>query len=149
MSSEVVIDASLAIKWVVKEVHSTEAMALLRTWEQRQVSRVVPSWFACEVANGLYKRVLRSGLLLGRAQANLEGILNEVVVRDFEPALSKRALELALRFKRPASYDAHYLALAEHLGREFWTADAKLWNATHTAHDTLAWVRWIEEVASP
>ena len=147
MSGDIIVDARLAIKWVVKEVHSAEAVALLRSWEQRQVSRVVPSWFACEVANGLSKRVLRSGLLLGRAQTSLAGLLNEVVVRDFEPALSTRALELALRFKRPASYDAHYLALAEDLGCELWTADERLWNATHTAHDTLAWIPWVEEAA--
>ena len=68
-------------------------------------------------------------------------------MRDFELALSTRALELALRSKRPASYDAHYLALAEYLGCELWTADERLWNATHTAHDTLAWVRGVEEAA--
>ncbi len=36
------------------------------------------------------------------------------------------------------SYDAHYLALAEHLGCEFWTADKRLHNAVH---EKLPWVR--------
>jgi len=38
-------------------------------------------------------------------------------------------LDLAARFSLPAIYDAHYLALAERLGSEFWTADRRLGQA--------------------
>lgn len=36
------------------------------------------------------------------------------------------ALDLAERLSLSATYDAHYLALAEWLGAEFWTADQRL-----------------------
>jgi len=41
-------------------------------------------------------------------------------------SLHRWAVDLAERFSLPAAYDAHYLALAEWLGGEFWTADRRL-----------------------
>jgi len=40
-----------------------------------------------------------------------------------------------------AVYDAHYLALAERLGAEMWTADRRLCQAVGAA---LPWVRLVE-----
>ncbi len=40
-----------------------------------------------------------------------------------------RAIELAEQYSLPATYDAHYLALAERNQCEYWTADTRLWNA--------------------
>jgi predicted nucleic acid-binding protein len=50
-------------------------------------------------------------------------------------------LDLADRFALPAAYDAHYLALADWLGGEFWTADRRLAKAVGEA---LPWVRLVE-----
>ena len=143
MSDEVAVDASLAVAWVVAEPLTAEARLLLLQWQRDGVRRVVPSWFACEVANALYKRVLRREIVLERAKASLVGLLSDVVVLDVEPALSTRALELAAAFGRSTSYDAHYLALAEHHGCELWTADEKFWNAVK---GTFKRVRWVGEV---
>jgi predicted nucleic acid-binding protein len=49
----------------------------------------------------------------------------------------------ATRFNRPAAYDAHYLALAEMMNCEFWTADERLFNAVR---DKLSWVRWLGQL---
>ena len=40
----------------------------------------------------------------------------------------------------PATYDAHYLALAEWLGGEFWTADGPL---ARTVQPVLPWVHLV------
>jgi predicted nucleic acid-binding protein len=40
--------------------------------------------------------------------------------------LHRRALELAQSLSLPATYDAHYLAVAEDLQAELWTADRRL-----------------------
>jgi predicted nucleic acid-binding protein len=58
-----------------------------------------------------------------------------------EEQLHRRALTLAERFSLPAAYDAHYLALADWLGGEFWSADRKLVRAVG---DELPWVRVVE-----
>jgi predicted nucleic acid-binding protein len=54
--------------------------------------------------------------------------------------IHERAWQLATEFGRPTAYDTHYLALAEHLGCPFWTADQRLFNAVS---DKLEWVHFL------
>ena len=55
-----------------------------------------------------------------------------------DAGLHRRALDLAERFDLPAAYDGHYLALAERLDAEFWTADRRLAQAVQ---EEMPWVR--------
>ena len=57
VSGVVVVDASLAVKWLVREVHSDKAYALARSWAQEEVYPMAPYLMPVEVANALYKRV--------------------------------------------------------------------------------------------
>lgn len=143
--SDVVVDASLAVKWFLEEEQSIEARQLLREWEAARVRRVAPSWFACEVGNVLHRRLIRGQITLGRARIAVDLVLGQVVTVDVEPAITQRAIEFADRFDHGASYDAQYLALAEHLGCEVWTSDRRLWRSTG---GELSWVRWLGEVAA-
>ena len=45
------------------------------------------------------------------------------------PQLTEAAFDWSLRLKRANAYDSFYLALAEALGSELWTADRRLVNA--------------------
>ena len=54
--------------------------------------------------------------------------------------LYDRALQIADQFNLGAVYDAHYLALAQLLGCDLWTADQRLIN---TVSGKLPFVRWI------
>jgi predicted nucleic acid-binding protein len=74
------------------------------------------------------------------AQAALQDVLSNVFVHDVEPAVSVRALAIADQLRQRASYDAQYLALAEHLGCELWTADERFWNAARPAFPQVRWV---------
>jgi predicted nucleic acid-binding protein len=56
------------------------------------------------------------------------------------PSLEHLALRWAQRLGHTVAYDAHYLALAETLGCDFWTADRRLVNA---AQQHAEWIRWI------
>ena len=141
---EVVVDASLAVKWVLEEDFTAEARMALLDWQTRRIRRVVPSWFGCEVANVLYKRMRKNTLTLMEAQTAVEGLLGDVVIRDHEPAVSARALAIALQLGRLASYDSHYVALAERLSCDLWTADERFWNASSAA---FPFVKWLGTIA--
>jgi predicted nucleic acid-binding protein len=57
-----------------------------------------------------------------------------------EESFHEAAIETAWKLNRPATYDAHYLALAEKLGAEFWTLDQRLFNAVR---HQLPWVHLV------
>jgi len=138
--SWVCVDASIVIHTVV----GPEEMDLRRLWaDWREAGRsaVAPRLLLYETANGLY-RLSRAGTLkggeLGEAFAAVLAL--PVEYRD-SASMHERALELAQAYSLPAAYDAHYLALAEGLGAEFWTADRRLGRKVGHA---LPWVRVVE-----
>ena len=137
---QVVVDASLAVNWVLEEDQTAEARATLHEWQTRGARRIVLSWFGCEVANVLYKRVRKRALSVLDAQIAIDALLQDVTVHDVEPDVSKRALEIAYQLGNPASYDAHYVALAECLGCEIWTADERFWNSAGAGFSFLKWI---------
>jgi predicted nucleic acid-binding protein len=139
-TSQVVVDASMAVKWVLEEPLTSEARAALIVWQTRGVRRIVPSWFGCEVSNVLYKRVLKGALTIPDAQIAVDALLRDVTVHDIEPDVSKRGLAIAYQLGNPASYDAHYVALAERLGCEIWTADERFWNASVASFPFVKWL---------
>ena len=142
----VVVDASLALKWVLDEVDSASALALLRLWARQRLRALAPGLFACEIANALYQRVRRGQLTHDEALQSLRALIGQVVLIDAEPALTARALTLATLLQRPTTYDTQYAALAERENCELWTADERFWNATRSR---FAWVRWVGEQNLP
>jgi predicted nucleic acid-binding protein len=149
MNGAVVVDASLATKWVVEESHSVEALSLLSQWSSHGTYVLAPIFLVFEIVNAIYKRVFRGQLTPEEARSALATMLRVNIRLNHNSGLHARALELASQFGRPSAYDAHYLALAEREGCELWTADERLWNAVK---GQLSWVRWIGEssaVTSP
>jgi predicted nucleic acid-binding protein len=113
---------------------------LWREWLRDKVVLHAPALLRYEVVNALYQ-MRKVGRLSTDAAGNaLRVALRRQIVLHEDEALHARALELAAKFKLPAAYDAQYLALAEKLGVELWTADAKLARAVE---DRLAWVRLV------
>jgi len=74
------------------------------------------------------------------ARRSLEEALSLGIELLDPPDLSLRALDLAARFDHPAAHDAHYLALAEMLKGEFWTADERLHNAIQEDFPNIRWL---------
>ena len=113
-----VIDASVAIKWVIEEPGTAEALAL------RRYRLLSPDLLIPECANILWKKTCRQEIgldesllaarLLERADVELLPMR-----RLFEPAT-----RLAIRLNHPA-YDCVYLALAQASGCSFVTADSR------------------------
>jgi predicted nucleic acid-binding protein len=79
-----------------------------------------------EILNALYQYE-RHGKLEAETVAEAFDVALGLPIRLYsDSALHLRAIQIARRFTLPATYDAHYLALAERLGTELWTCDARL-----------------------
>ena len=121
----VVVDASVALKWVLEEDGSDEALALWDRWQIAGERVVAPPIFRAEVANAL-RQVVRRGMATTEEAADLLNTLLETVAVEEPPLMYGRSLEMAHIFDLGSIYDALYLALAENEGCEVWTADRRL-----------------------
>jgi len=144
MTDVVVVDASLALKWVLSEADSNTAIALLQTWNTDKMEIIAPALFTYEATNILYRQVVTNKLSYEEVKKLLTKLLSIGILLNFvqHREISVRAMELSHRFGLAAAYGAHYLALAEHETCEYWTADSRLCNAVR---DKLPWVHQLGE----
>jgi predicted nucleic acid-binding protein len=114
-----VVDARVAIKWVIAEPGTDQALRLLRH------ELCAPDLPVADCVNILWRKT-RLGELSAR-EASLAARLLERAEIELIPMrrLLDRAAALAIAFGHPA-HDAMYLAVAECFGRPFVTADARL-----------------------
>ncbi|MBM3234681.1 type II toxin-antitoxin system VapC family toxin [Candidatus Poribacteria bacterium] len=140
---EVCVDASLAVKWVVKESYDEEAAALLEKWRIDKVELIAPAFFEVEVDSIIRKKVVsRKTLTASEGDIAFE-LLQHLSIKILNlPNQRQRAWELAKELDLPTIYDATYLALSFLRGCEFWTADEKLYNSVK---NKLPFVKWLGE----
>ena len=129
MNGVVVVDASLAVKWLVDEEDSDKAHAALESWVALDITRIAPYLMPYEVANALHRRVARGELSIADSARMMKRLLGSRLELHHSPGLHARALELASQLNQGAVYDAHYLALAEEFGCDLWTADVRFHKA--------------------
>jgi len=115
------------VKWILEEERSDLAMALYEAVVQADRSIVAPPLLPLEVINILRQRMrVNLEVFITDATAQLDDFLALPIDYHIPVGLHHRALVLADALGLPATYDAHYLALAEHLGCELWTNDLRL-----------------------
>lgn len=114
-----VIDASIAIKWVIEEKGTPQALTL-----RRQAKLVAPELLVAECANILWKKVRRNEL--SNDEALLAARLLQAAAIELVPtrSLLAAATRIAIELDHPA-YDCLYLALAIENGWRFVTADER------------------------
>jgi predicted nucleic acid-binding protein len=115
-----VIDASIAIKWVVEEANTSDALAL------RQNARLLaPDLLVAECANILWKKVRRNEL--SEEHAHLAARLLQGAEIELLPtrSLLETAIRMAIDLDHPA-YDCLYIVLAMANDCRFVTADESL-----------------------
>lgn len=118
--NDLVIDAAVAIKWVVDEPGTEQALEL-----RRQARLVAPDLLVAECANVLWKKVRRGELL--RDEALLAARLLQAADIELLPtrSLLEAATRIAIDLQHPA-YDCVYLALAVERDCQLVTADQRL-----------------------
>jgi predicted nucleic acid-binding protein len=114
-----VIDASIAVKWVVEEEGTQAALAL-----RRSAKLLAPELLVAECANILWKKVQRDEL--SKEEALLAARLLQAAEIELLPtrSLLEAATRFAIELEHPA-YDCLYLALAIESGCRFVTADQR------------------------
>lgn len=146
MTSWVVIDSGILLATVLVEPYSTAATALLRWLTRQSLHVAAPVLFRYEVVAVLRKHVSRGNLTPEDAAQKCQLLLAQPVEAMIDHDLLMRGFELATQFNRPTAYDSQYVAVAERLGCEFWTADERLYNALTPR---LSWVKWLGNFAEP
>lgn len=114
-----VVDASVAVKWLIEEEGTDAALQLFAT-----EALAAPELWLSECANALWKAVGRGDFSADAAQRLLGRLTNaRVTLSSLAPDIDA-ALAFANRLKHPV-YDCVYLALATRLGCQVVTADRR------------------------
>ena len=150
MTESLVIDATCAVLLVVPGPSQSRYEELFGEWKRAGYDLYAPGLWIYEITSALCKGVRFGGLTAAEADGCLTQALNlgvQLVAPDQEQV--RAAFAWTVRLHRAAAYDSgclrpHYLALAESLGCELWTADRRLCNAV-----ALPWVRTVEENQKP
>jgi predicted nucleic acid-binding protein len=121
VTSRLVVDASVAAAWVIREALTPAAMSLL----QGPDTLVAPELVVSEVGNAVWKAERRAGLPLHQAQRTPQLLASAYAeLHDLLPLLP-HAAAAARRLNHPI-YDCFYLALAQREGLPLATADRRL-----------------------
>lgn len=120
-----VVDASVASKWIMPEDGSDRAAQLRVSGDDI----IAPALIVSEVGNAIWKRVMWHEMPQADAVRALQIAVD--LIERLEPleALATRALELASELEHPI-YDCFYLALAERERAALVTADMRLLRAS-------------------
>ena len=126
-----VVDASVAIKWFVREDLHDQALLLLDDVEALQA----PDLIVSELTNIAWKKCIRSEIERAQAQVIATAIRQYIPTLHPSTELTERALEIALALNHPV-YDCLYLACAEAVSGILITADKRLQRAVkNTPYD--------------
>jgi predicted nucleic acid-binding protein len=138
-----VVDANIAIQTVLDI-----SAPLERFWQRldmEQVTPCAPRLWLSETTSAIRFLVAQKEITSDEAEQALRtihGLRVEIINEDEELCL--RALELAEKLSQSKAHDAIYLALAEKLVADFWTADERLVNRCRKDLK-FSWVHLIEE----
>ena len=119
-----VVDASVGIKWLLREPDSIKALSLI----SERVERVVPDLFHSEIGNALWKNVRTGKLSASEARSALQHLHAIRLTVIPVSTLMETTLDIARSYDR-SFYDSSYIALAVQEKATLVTADLRLLNA--------------------
>ena len=135
-----VVDASVAVKWFLPEVHWEAAWRL----RDSQTALHAPAFFELEFSNVLCKKVRRGELSRQDANLMLDQLVQVTITRHPDARLVRAALDLAHQLRQNL-YDCLYLALAVHLKTQLVTADQRFRQALRNTM-LASHLLWIEDL---
>lgn len=141
-STPICVDANIIVRLVAPDP-DRDIQPMWQQWRVSGAEIIAPTLLRFEVVNAIHRRQVAGQISRSLAEDLVSTALDMPITYINEPWLHLDALRLAGSLGLPASYDAHYVALAQHFGATLWTADKRLYNAVH-AH--LDFVRLVDLV---
>lgn len=135
MTSQVCVAASLVVAMFVPGRFSRAALTLWREWTLNDRQVIAPMLLRYEVTSAIYRKTLSGQIAAADGREALQRFLELDITTVDPPSLSLRAVEVAAKFQRPNTYEAHHLALVESQGCPIWTGDE--------AWPTLSGTAWV------
>lgn len=137
---QIVLDANLIAALALQLPYAPAVETKMVEWNKLGARFAAPALWSYEVGSALRKAIVTGFVPI----EDLNGLIALVWALDIEsipdsPDLQHRALAWAERLRQSKSYDGAYLAVAEALGAEFWTADRALVQGAG-----VDWVRLLE-----
>jgi predicted nucleic acid-binding protein len=130
MARRYVIDANATLGLFLRLPYSERSERWMHERRAEEAILVVPMLWEYECLTG-FRRAASLGLISPR---QAEWMVEQLFALGFQriaptPELHRAALHWAERIDQFKAYDSQYLALAESLSAEFWTADVHLVHA--------------------
>jgi len=119
----IVVDANVAIKWVVEQTNFERAREIV----ERGTEMLVPAMFVAEITSTLWRYVRTSQITAGQARVGVASILAQISFIEEDADLAEEALSVGVELNY-APYDCFYLVLAMRRDAPFVTADGRLIN---------------------
>lgn len=140
----IVLDANMIASLVLPLPYSHQSTAKFIAWKQEGYKFAAPSLWAHEVATVL-RKATAAGFLTNE---RLEPILGEIWHIEIQEVPASKemiqiSIEWAARIGQSKCYDSAYLAAAEMMQAEFWTADQRLYRAARGLG-----VDWVHSIRS-
>lgn len=138
-----VIDASVAVKWLIKESYRQQAKLFLHI----SIDRLAPDLILLECTNAIRRKVILKQI------TQKEGDEAFNLMKDWQQGLIQlastvelleRAYELSKELEQHPVPDCLYLALAEQGNCQLVTADKKFYNRVQNNHLYAHRIVWIE-----
>lgn len=122
------LDASFLVNALTAKL-TDEHEALWVSWLAAERPMIAPRLARYEVANALHKARRKGKVDEPLVQRAMRELVALPISMPDDDALPFEALAIADTLNMPATYDAHYVALAARYGAEQWTSDHGLWSA--------------------
>ncbi len=139
-----VIDASVLIKFFVPEVLAEKAASLLDSFKEEASSPIAPDLIYSEAGNILWKKHRLKEL----NRSEVDEITDAMILLPIKAETSKNLLPLALGIAMAYGmtvYDAMYISLARIHGTRMITADRKLFDKM-AGTDMKKYVFWLGDL---
>lgn len=136
----VCVDANLVVLLLSTGSLALQIRELWNQWLESNYTIVAPNLIYYELSNALHRSAVAGQIAPEEADQALAEAMNLNITLYGDAELHREAFTLARSLRLSATYDAHYLAVAQRLECEFWTADRRLYNSVQAS---LPWIHLV------